>query len=113
MGYVRPGDVTSPKSNLTLIAVLDEGSAGQSALAIGEWRENKRGRPRSHTVLLMRWNGFDEPVDDENEVGVPSSRGYPTWFVVPEKYYEVILQSDILTKDRVAFARRFFPEQQA
>lgn len=110
MGYIRPEEVTSPKGHLTLIGILDEGDQGQSALAIGLWAEKKRGHPDSRPVLLMRWNGYEDPEPGESRVGVPNSRGFATWFVVPEKYHDAILDSGLLEPDRVAFAREYLPE---
>lgn len=106
MRYIRPGEVTSPKSHLELIGIIDEGGMGTTALAVGIWNEVQRGKPRSRPVLLMRWNGYDDPRGDEGTVGVPNSRGYPTWFVLEERYCDAILSSEGLDPKRVAFARR-------
>lgn len=106
MAYTRPGDVRSPQSHLTLVGIVDEGAEGTSALAVGIWEEVQRGKPRSRPVLLMRWNGYDDPQNDESEVGVPSSRGYATWFVIEERYNEAILGSGLLDPERVEFARQ-------
>ena len=96
MPYKKPDQVRSPRKNWNLIAVLDDGSAKTTALAIGRWDGD--------LVLAMRWNG-----DDENPVGNPQSRGIPTWFVLEEKYYEAILGSGILSADKLTLARSFFP----
>ena len=93
---VRPGDVHSPKAKWNLIAVLDDGNDDGCALAIGRWA----GVP----VLAMRWNG-----DDQNPIGNPQSRGIPTWFIVPKKYNEALLQGGGITADKLSLARTFFP----
>jgi len=96
--YITPSAVVSPKRSWTLIAVLDEGTEGQSALAIGRWDGN--------VVLAMRWNG-----DANNPIGNPQSRGLPTWFVVPERYYDDVLANKELAPDKVALARNFLPRR--
>ena len=97
MDYIKPDNVTSPRKNWSLIAVLDEGTEGSSALALGTWK----GQPR----LGMRWNGRSD-----NPVGNPQSRGLPTWFMLDEKYQQAILQSGLLAPDKVILARHFFPK---
>jgi hypothetical protein len=106
MRYIRPQDVTAPKSHLELIRILDEGGEGTTAVGLGWWHEKKRGKPRSRVVLLLRWNGWNDPIGEESVVGVPSSRGYPTWFVLEEKFYEPILLSKLLDDETVEYARR-------
>ncbi|MGA2607187.1 MAG: hypothetical protein ABSH01_06980 [Terriglobia bacterium] len=94
--YITPSEVVSPKKRWGLIAVLDEGTEGGSALAIGRWD--------GEVVLAMRWNG-----EEGNRNGNPQSRGLPTWFIVDKKYYEGILQHKDLARDKVTLARNFFP----
>ncbi len=95
--YRPPNDVVSPKLHWNLIAVLDEGTEDDSALAIGRWDGD--------LVLAMRWNG-----NAKNPIGNPQSRGLPTWFIVPKKYREDILQNKGLASDKVMLARGFFPK---
>lgn len=98
--FIRPEDVHSPKQHWSLIAVLDDGigngSHNNCALAIGRWDKQP--------VLAIRWNG-----NDGNPIGNPQSRGLPTWFIVPEKYREALLQQGGLTSDKLTLARSFFP----
>lgn len=100
--YIRPEDVESPKQRWSLIAVLDEGKEGTTALALGRWKskDGETNRP----VLAMRWNGRTD-----NPVGTPHSRGLATWFIVEEKWYEAFLQSGKLHPDKITLARSFFP----
>jgi len=86
--------VLSPKRHWVLVAVLDEGSEEDSALALGRW-DNK-------PVLAMRWNG-----SNDNPIGNPQSRGFPTWFVVPEEYRKEILKA-LIEEDKRSLARNFF-----
>lgn len=91
--YTSPHDVHSPKEHWSLIVVLDDGNDEPGALAIGRWDGKLR--------LAMRWNG-----DEKNPKGNPSSRGYETWFILPPKYNEAILNS--LPSDKLTLARSFF-----
>lgn len=115
MEYIEPDRVRSPKKNWTLEDVLDAGEEGKTALAVGLWNGTKREdgllaigdratRPWSFPVLAMRWNGLNEKG---REKGDPQDRGWPTWFVIEEKYYEAILGSGILAPDKLARARRY------
>jgi hypothetical protein len=95
-----PEDVLSPKQHWNLIAVLDDGSSSgeenNCALALGRWDNNP--------VLAVRWNRHKD-----NPIGNPQSRGVPTWFILPEKYNEAILQLGAISPEKVALARNFIP----
>ena len=83
MSYVKPQDVTSPKSHWRLSKVLyDGGDSGRSdsggwSAAEGQW-EHSGGRWLNR--LAIRWNGTTG-----SEIGNPQSRGLPTWFLVPQE----------------------------
>jgi hypothetical protein len=95
--YIPPTEVTSPKRQWALIAVLEDNGPGDCALALGRWN--------NEPVLAMRWNGDNE----EGPIGTPQSRGLPTWFILPNgKYSEAILAT--LPKDKLTLTRNFFPE---
>jgi hypothetical protein len=79
MTYTHPKDVDSPKGRWQLIDVLLPGKEGHEAIAFGKWDGN--------FVLAIRWNG-----NKESPVGNPQSRGYPTWFILPEVFYGAILE---------------------
>lgn len=67
-----------------------------SSLAIGRWD--------NQPTLAMRWNG-----SRENPLGNPQSRGLPTWFIVPEQYWNQILETEPyrFSDDKITFARNF------
>jgi hypothetical protein len=78
---VRPGEVRSPRQHWTLIEVIyDGGTDPGDSLAVGEWDGER--------VLAARWNG-----DSVKAIGNPQSRGLPTWFVIPDRYFRAILDS--------------------
>ena len=76
MSYVKPKDVTSPKSDWNLLRVLYDGGASEWSAAEGQWYNGTVWE----NVLAIRWNG-----DSVKMIGNPQSRGHPTWFIVPEK----------------------------
>jgi hypothetical protein len=74
-----PHQVRSPRNRWTLIEVLVQDGGDGDSLAIGEWDDAR--------VLAVRWNGKGK------EIGNPQSRGLPTWFILPGRYYDGILQT--------------------
>ena len=88
MSYVVPGLVRSPKYAITAVNVIYDGGewyeacpkwVGCSAAEV-EWWDTVR--------LGLRWNGsHDAPI------GMPQSRGIPTWFIVPEPLEDAIREA--------------------
>lgn len=79
---IDPNTVHSPRDRWTLIDVLTQQGGPNSnwwALALGRWD----GVP----CLATRWNGDEE--NDESK-GNPISRGYPTWFILPDEMAEAM-----------------------
>lgn len=94
--YVPPHEVTSPRRQWSLIAVIDDPEEeGSCVLALGRW-ENK-------PVLAMRWNG-----NAGNRIGNPQSRGLSTWFIVDDRFYDAIIGT--LSSEMQVLARNFFPK---
>ena len=75
MSYIKPENVTSPKSGWNLRRVVYDGGANQWSAAEGQWYNGTEWE----NVLAIRWNGNTEKI-----IGNPQSRGYPTWFIVPK-----------------------------
>ena len=95
MEYILPSEVTSPRRQWSLISVLDDPrEAGKCVLALGRWK--------NEPVLAMRWNG-----SAENPIGNPQSRGLPTWFIVPNRYSSVLIET--LAPKMKTLARNFLP----
>jgi hypothetical protein len=73
---IDPRKVISPKDQWSLIDVLVELGGPEAnwwALALGKWN----GVP----CLAARWSG----ADSLESMGNPQSRGYPTWFILPDE----------------------------
>jgi hypothetical protein len=94
--YVQASDVTSPRRRWSLIQVLDDPKQPVTCvLALGLWE--------SKPVFAMRWNGSaDQPI------GTPQSRGLPTWFILPERYYAKLIEA--LTPEMQTLTRKLIPE---
>lgn len=93
--YITPDKVTSPRRMWTLIRVLEAGDKEDSnkqrvAIAIGKWEDEP--------VLAMRWNG-----SKDSPIGSPQSRGLPTWFIIPRRLEDSVIQT--LSKDEQKMAR--------
>jgi hypothetical protein len=80
MSYVDPKTVLSPKGSIADIEVIYDGGENSWSLARMKWDDTP--------VIAMRWNGGSN--DGRPSVGNPQSRGYPTWFVVPDEVGEAI-----------------------
>lgn len=78
--YIDPSTVDSPKASWKLKTVIYNSSPGQGgwSAAEGEWE----GSP----CLGVRWNGSNS----EEGVGNPQSRGYATWFIIPDGLEDAI-----------------------
>ena len=97
---LHPIKLFSPRRNWRLIRVLETGAQQDSygcrvAIAVGTWDDS--------TVLAMRWNG-----DKEWPIGNPQSRGLPTWFIIPGRLNEAVI--DTLSKDDQTLVRSLLKE---
>ena len=80
MSYVDPNTVLSPKGSIKDLEVIYNGGENSWSLARMKWDDSP--------VIAMRWNGGSS--NRRPSIGNPSSRGYPTWFVVPDNVGEAI-----------------------
>lgn len=87
MKYVKPNLVTSPRDFIGNVEVIYNGGAESFSLAKIEWE----GSPS----YAIRWNvarrEWDDPVKislKKECVGMPSSHGYPVWFVIPDEFLD-------------------------
>ncbi len=78
-----PRTVIAPQRSWQLIAVLYENK--HWSMALGRWRNDDDGLWKP--ALAQRWNGWD------GSKGNPVSRGYSTWFVLPEETHDLYLQT--------------------
>lgn len=78
MAYMEPATVTAPRNLVKGVDVLFNTGPGGWSVARLEWED--------HEVLGIRWNGEDGPG-----VGNPQSRGFATWFVLPDELRPTIV----------------------
>jgi hypothetical protein len=87
MRYTLPEDVTSPQDAISKVEVIHDDGEDSVSIARITWFGTE--------MLAMRWNialrEWDDPEKiDESKIclGMPVSRGYPTWFILPEKMFD-------------------------
>ncbi|MFP4243384.1 MAG: hypothetical protein ACLFTW_15560 [Chitinispirillaceae bacterium] len=97
MKYVKPEQVTSPQEYLSDISVVYDG--GEKSFSIARINWDGTGQ------FAIRWNVARREWDDPSKqseakecVGMPSSRGYPVWFVLPDELMDK--DSDVWEKIR-------------
>lgn len=93
--YRNPKRVNSPIDKINKIDLLYEDKKGGVSLAKIKWGENE--------VIGIRWNismrEWNEPqkINGNKEcVGMPVSRGYPTWFILPDDFLKKGSDLDII-----------------
>lgn len=84
MRYTLPHAVTSPQDYVNDVNVIYDGGEEGYSVAKILWEDEP--------CLAIRWNvarrEFEDPEKVSGEkvcVGMPSSHGYPVWFVLPEE----------------------------
>lgn len=102
--YNLPQKVLSPVKNIRNVRVLFDGGNFHGAYSIArvEWNSNE--------VLAIRWNINENEANDPQKIsgakiclGEPNSRGYSTWFILPDDFIVKILGDDKLREDLQAY----------
>ena len=98
MKYNKPKDVISPRSYVKTIKPLYDGGCWGFSIAI---LENINGECN----VGMRWNISENEWEDRLKikeekycVGMPQSRGYSVWFILPKsswKYVPLMIKDEI------------------
>ncbi|MGS4243649.1 hypothetical protein ACKUS5_29245 [Serratia marcescens] len=78
--YVKPTDVLSPRGHVEVLDVLYDAGEWDVSVARINYRDELN-QPFSECTGI-RWNGNL----DEGSKGMPLSRGYPVWFVIPKEF---------------------------
>ncbi len=92
--YHEPQNVLSPRRCVNSVTPLYDGGEDEAfSLAIVNWQ--------GKDCIGIRWNITHGEWDDENKksgqvtcVGEPNSRGYPTWFILPDDFLNQIINGD-------------------
>lgn len=83
MKYKDPKKVCSPKDAVSDLDVIYDGGDSSVSVAKLKWYGDQKTGIRWN-VGMREWNDPSKKAGKEC-VGVPSSRGYPTWFVIPDE----------------------------
>ncbi len=85
MRYFNPINVISPQAYVEVLEVLFDGGEESFSIARINWDGSE--------CLAIRWNiaapEWDVPdkiTEKKICVGMPSSHGYPVWFVLPKEF---------------------------
>jgi hypothetical protein len=90
MNYYYPHEVISPQDHVKFIEIIHDGKDGEGngedAFSIAKLTWD--GKP----CIGIRWNIAINEFKDEKKingdskcVGIPSSRGFPVWFIIPNE----------------------------
>lgn len=85
---LHPREAVSPRDKWKLIYLLHVSKWW--SMAFGQWTDAEGTR----YVLAQRWNG------EGGEKGNPISRGYATWFVLPDETYPLYIESRFIPDDK-------------
>jgi hypothetical protein len=84
MNYTAPTNVIGPQDYVSNVRVIYDGGEDSVSIARLDWEGNQ--------VFAMRWNVARREWHDPDKVsgskvciGMPSSRGHPVWFVLPDE----------------------------
>ena len=102
---IDPHYVDSPRKNWRTVRILhwekgDSPEYGGYSVAIGTWDNLDGSGPRP--VVGVRWNG-----SETHKIGNPQSRGLPTWFAMPDKLAEAVVNATAMADSDRAFALEF------
>lgn len=82
MSYTDPHTVLTPKGRIKDLKIVYDGGENSWSLARMIWDNTP--------IIGMRWNGGSN--NGKPSIGMPSARGYATWFVVPSEVGDAIEQ---------------------
>jgi hypothetical protein len=83
MPYVAPESVLSPKGMVEDVEVIFDKGPEHGSWSIVKLKWNK------NDAVGIRYNGDAE----QSNLGLPQSRGIPTWFIVPDDIASAVLEA--------------------
>ncbi|MDO5616725.1 MAG: hypothetical protein Q4G16_11075 [Cruoricaptor ignavus] len=81
--YRNPKTILTPQDMISSVNVIYEDPNGVS-VAIIEW-DGKRVIGMRWNIALREWDDADKISGAKESLGVPTSRSYPTWFILPNE----------------------------
>jgi hypothetical protein len=85
---VDPRTVTSPQRSVADLWVLYDGGLWTDGDPWSGWSLARMTWDGDPNAVGCRWNG-----EQGKTPGSPSSRGYPTWFIIPRPFAEVMVET--------------------
>ena len=87
MKYCSPKDVISPADYVSNVQILYDGGNDSVSIASLEWEGNPCIAIRWN-IARREWDDTEKKQDKKTCVGMPSSHGYPVWFILPDKLFD-------------------------
>jgi hypothetical protein len=93
--YHKPEGVKSPQDCIDSVVKIFDGDTENGAFSLAKitWEGTD--------CIGIRWNVTQREWNDPNKkngskkcVGEPNSRGYPTWFILPDDFIESLLSGN-------------------
>jgi hypothetical protein len=94
--YYNPSEVKSPKKHVSNVRVtFDGGIYGDKPYSIARisWSGEEKIAMRWN-INANEWSDPDKASGQKKCLGEPSSRGYPTWFVLPNELLSALLSQE-------------------
>ena len=85
MKYINTKKVVSPKDYIEKVSVLIDDGEDSFSLAKINWNGTEHFAIRWN-VAMREWDDIEKKNGTKECVGMPSSRGYPVWFLLPDDF---------------------------
>jgi len=87
MRYINPIQVTSPQDFISNVRVLFDGGEESFSIAQINWEGTDCYAIRWN-IARREWDDPEKQNETKNCIGMPSSHGYPVWFVLPDEFLD-------------------------
>jgi len=87
MRYKTPNEVKSPRDAISNVDVLFDGGIDSVSVARLTWF-GKQVLGMRWNIALREWDDLDKESESKECLGMPVSRGYSTWFVLPDEMFD-------------------------
>lgn len=92
MKYYKPLQVVSPKEYLKVIKIICDYGEKSYSIAELDW-DGKICYGIRWNIARNEWNDEEKKNENKKCIGMPSSRGYPVWFILPDNFNKFIESS--------------------
>lgn len=98
MKYIKPKDVKSPRSYVKRIKPLYDGGCEGFSIAILENLNRDYHVGMRWNISENEWEDLPKINEEKCCVGMPQSRGYSVWFILPKSSWKYVPQ---MIKDEI------------